>query len=233
MITAPHLPAGCPWSTWTPPNVNWCEEELCAWVVNPADTWSNLAYVVFGLIMVWSLRRESDALLRSFGPVAIVVGILSGIFHASYTFFFQFFDFVAMFLFLFLPLILNLRRFGRLRGKSAFVWYLVGVAGMSALVPVGFALGLPIQALVFILILVVLGQEILARRRGLPSGPLAIFLGAIGLLAAGATFSALDLSRVFCDPSDHILQGHAIWHVLTAASLWVLGLYYARQPAAA
>ena len=31
-MLAPPLPPGCPWSGFTPPNVDWCEEELCAWI---------------------------------------------------------------------------------------------------------------------------------------------------------------------------------------------------------
>ena len=60
LLAAP-LPPGCPWSGFTPPNVDWCEEELCAWIVNPADTWSNLAYVVLGLFMWWAARHAGAA----------------------------------------------------------------------------------------------------------------------------------------------------------------------------
>jgi hypothetical protein len=35
-LLAPPLPPGCPWSGFTPPNIDWCEQELCALVVNPA-----------------------------------------------------------------------------------------------------------------------------------------------------------------------------------------------------
>ncbi|MDF1561430.1 MAG: ceramidase domain-containing protein [Deltaproteobacteria bacterium] len=230
MMTVPPLPEGCPWADWTPPNIDWCEENLCAWVVNPAGTWSNLAYVLFGLWMTYSLRRHPDPLLRAFGPVAIVVGLLSGIFHASYTFFFQFFDFVAMFLFAFLPLVLNLRRLGAVSSQRGMRWYLGGVIGMSALVPVGFALELPIQMLVFVLILVIVGQEVYLRVKKLPATALGLFVVGLILLGAGATFSALDLSRVYCDPTDHVFQGHAYWHILTATSLWVMSIFYGRQP---
>ena len=231
-MTVPPLPEGCPWSEWTRPNIDWCEENLCAWVVNPADTWSNLPLIVFGGWMIWSLRGHPNSFLRWFGPVAIVTGLFSGIFHASYTFFFQFFDFAAMFLFAFLPLILNFQRLGMMKRGHAGRWYLGGVVVFCALVPVGFAVGFPIQLLVAFLVFAIVGQEVVIRVRGLPAGALWIFVSACGLLAASATFSALDLSRVFCDPTDHIIQGHAIWHVLTATSLWVLSVFYARQPTA-
>jgi hypothetical protein len=35
----------------------------------------------------------------------------------------------------------------------------------------------------------------------------------------------LDLNHIVCDP-DGLLQGHAVWHILTAASAGLLYLYY-------
>jgi hypothetical protein len=230
MMTVPPLPEGCPWSTWTRPNIDWCEENLCAWIVNPANTWSNLPLILFGVWMIWALRDHPDRFLRWFGPMALVTGLWSFAFHASYTFFFQFFDFFAMFLFAFLPVILNFRRIRILSGKHSLLWYVLGVVVFSALVPVGFALDFPIQLLVFFLILLVIGQEIFIRVKKLPATALGFFLAGLVLLAAGATFSALDLSRVFCTPDDHVFQGHAFWHVLTAAALWVMSIFYGRQP---
>lgn len=55
-----------------PPNVDWCEQELCSWITNPADTWSNLAYLAFGVLMILETRRGAGAHrgeLRLFGPV--------------------------------------------------------------------------------------------------------------------------------------------------------------------
>ena len=58
--SAAPLPPGCPWSGWAPPNVQWCEENLCALVTAPANTWSNLAYIVVGLVMWAAARRLGE-----------------------------------------------------------------------------------------------------------------------------------------------------------------------------
>jgi hypothetical protein len=71
-------------------------------IVNPADTWSNLAYIAFGLWMMREARRGGRRDLALFGPASIAVGVFSGAYHASYTWMLQFFDFVGMFLFCFL-----------------------------------------------------------------------------------------------------------------------------------
>lgn len=227
---APALPEGCPWSGWTPPNVDWCEEELCAWVTNPANTWSNLAYVVLG-VALWRLAaRSGRPELRLFGPASIVVGIFSGIYHASYTWFLQFFDFVGMFVFCFLVLALNATRLGWIAPRRRLPAYLSGVAAASALVPVAFDAGFPIQAIVFLLIVAMLGQELVLRRHAAPGTDYRPYFVALALLTAAGVCSALDVTRVWCDPESHWLQGHAAWHVLSAGSLFSLYRFYEGLP---
>jgi hypothetical protein len=34
------------------------------------------------------------------------------------------------------------------------------------------------------------------------------------------------VTGVFCDPENHVVQGHAIWHVLGATSLVFAALHY-------
>jgi hypothetical protein len=225
LLAAP-LPPGCPWSGFTPPNVDWCEEELCAWIVNPADTWSNLAYVVLGLFMWWAARRAGRSDLRLFGPASIAVGVFSFAYHASYTWLLQFFDFASMFLFCFLVIARNASRLGWIEPRHELRFLVLGVAGSSALVPLLFELGIPIQLSVAACIAVAIGQEVWLRRQtpGAP-WPRSYGLG-LALLAAAGVCSALDVTRVACDPTDHVLQGHAAWHVLSALSLLAFFRFY-------
>jgi hypothetical protein len=225
-LLAPPLPEGCPWSDFTPPNIDWCERELCSIVTNPANTWSNFAYFGFGLAMIFIARRSGSAELRLFGPASLIVGAFSLAYHASYTFFLQFFDFVGMFVFCFLPITLNAIRLGQIPPARSVAVYAAGVVGMSALVPLGFYAGFPIQALVFVLIVVILGQEFAVRRRAVVDVNYRWYVGAMLLISAAAVFSALDVSRVFCDPDNHWVQGHAIWHLLSGAALFALFRFY-------
>jgi hypothetical protein len=229
-LLAPPLPAGCPWSGWTPPNLDWCEEELCAWVTNPANTWSNLLYVALGLVMWREARRRRSRALGLFGPASIAVGVFSFAYHASYTWFLQFFDYVGMFLFCFTVLTLNARRLGRIAPGRETIAYLGGVALCSALVPVLFEAGVPIQGLVGILVLAMIGQELALRRRHGAHPAHRWWWTALALIALASLCSLLDLTRVWCDPADHWLQGHAAWHLLSAASLYALFRFYAGLP---
>jgi hypothetical protein len=229
-LLAPPLPPGCPWSGFTPPNVDWCEEELCAWIVNPADTWSNLAYVALGLWMWRAARGRSD--LRLFGPAGVAVGAFSFAYHASYTWALQFFDFVGMFLFCFTVIARNAIRLGWVAPRGEPLFFSLGVLGASALVPVLFELGVAIQLTVAVCIAVALAQEAVLRRRAPPGAAFSrSYWVGLALLGLAALCSLLDVTRVACDPQNHWLQGHAAWHVLSALALLAFFRFYAALPA--
>ena len=42
--------AMCPWSDYAPATIAFCERRLCAWIVEPSNAWSNVAYVLVGLL---------------------------------------------------------------------------------------------------------------------------------------------------------------------------------------
>ena len=137
----------------------------------------------------------------------------------------QILDFFAMYVFCYLLITLNLRRLGVLAAgtwRRAF-WLLV--AGTTALtVAIDFLL-VPIQGIVFLLILAIAGSEAWLWRRD-RSGSHGLFLLALAFLTAGGVFSALDVTRTWCDPSHPFLQGHALWHVLSALCLFAAYFHY-------
>jgi hypothetical protein len=222
-----HLTPGCPWwaaSELRLPNVDWCEAQRCSWIVEPANTWSNLGYVLVGALLWWLARRSRSRALRAFGPAALLVGLASGVYHASYTFVLQILDFFGMYVFCYLLLTLNLVRLGLLAAEDRRrrYWQLVA-ATTAATVAIDF-LEIPIQGVVLLLILSIVATEAWIRTR--ERYPLRFFLLSLACIAAGAVFSALDLSRTWCDPWHPVLQGHAIWHALSAASLLAAFLHY-------
>ena len=229
-LLAPPLPPGCPWSTFTPPNVNWCEAERCAWIVNPSDAWSNLIYLVLGFWMWRVARRSGRADLARFGPASVAIGIFSFAYHASYTFALQFFDFVAMFLFSFTVIARNAVRLGWIAQAAETRFFLAGVAVFSALVPPLFRVGFPIQALVALLIAVGLAQEWRLYRRDGSRPAYRVYRLGLVLLGAAGLASLADVTRAACDP-ESVLQGHALWHVLSALALAALFRFYERLPA--
>jgi hypothetical protein len=196
-------------------------------VVEPANAWSNLGYVAIGIALIWLARGSRSAMLRAFGPAAIVVGVSSGVYHASYTFVLQILDFFAMYVLCYLLLAVNLRRLGALGPRSWIAAYAALVAGTTALTVAADFAGIRIQWIVFALIVAIVASELLLRARAAAS-PYAMrwFVLAIAAIAAGGVFSALDVTRTWCDPHHPFLQGHAIWHLLSAACLAFAYLHY-------
>jgi hypothetical protein len=225
----PSLEPGCPWyelSEAAPPNVKWCEENLCSYVTAPANTWSNLGYVLVGVVF-WQLARNSGSkAIRGFGPAALTVGLTSGVYHASYNFYTQLLDFFGMFVFCYLLIVLNLRRMGAIAQERMTRVFWGAVLVSTGLVVVFERLSIPYQSIVLLLILAVVATEALIRRRQRRVYTLRYFYGAVGLIAAGAVCSALDVTGVWCDPKDHLIQGHAIWHLFGAGSLLSAFFHY-------
>ena len=233
MPVAPIVPLdpGCPWeplSSFWLPNVRWCEAQLCSVVVEPANTWSNLAYVFAGLVLLWLGARRGERTLRIFGLAEIVTGVCSLVYHMSFSGVLQVLDFFGMYVFTNLLIGLNLVRLGVLSRPRFWPVYGTSVVALTALTVALRFTRFPIQGIVFVLILVIVATEYTQHARaGLDRR---LFLAALATLVVAAGFSAADLTGVFCDPNDHLVQGHAIWHVLGATSLVFAAFFYRQFP---
>lgn len=231
LTSIPPLPEGCPWSNWARPNVKWCEANLCSWITTPANTWSNMLYIVLAVVM-W---RESKGrpTLRLFSPASALVGVTSFAYHASYTWFFQIFDFVGMFFFCCVTIVLNSRRFGIISNHSVYPVYFGSVILCTFcffLLPL---FGLPVQLLVFCLILTTLAQEFVLHRSVYLHHPqlrpnMKHFWLSIFLLAVAFGCSVSDLLRIWCSPDNHMINGHSVWHILTAIVLYLLFRFHSQ-----
>jgi hypothetical protein len=228
-----RLEPGCPWyglSELRRPNVDWCELQRCSWIVEPANTWSNLSYLLVAVVLFAAARRSPSPHVRAFAPAAAFVGLASGIYHASYTFALQILDFAGMYVFCALMLTLAARRAGWIGPERWRGVLLGGVAAATALTVLADFTGLPIQLLVFALIVAIVVLELrLARATPGPgSTPPRLRAFSLGMLSigAGSIFSLLDVSRLWCWPAHPFLQGHAIWHLLSALSLLACYAHY-------
>jgi hypothetical protein len=75
------------------------------------------------------------------------------------------------------------------------------------------------------LILVVLRLEIAARRKEQVIGQGRQLQIAVVIFATGSLIWLLDITKTVCSPNSW-LQGHAIWHLAGAISLWLVFLYH-------
>ena len=229
-MTIPSLEPGCPWyelSSWALPNVKWCEAARCSWIVEPANTWSNLALFALALF-IWRRARGRDPLLAWFAPAAVFLGAASFIYHASYTFFFQFFDFMGMFVFIGIPLTINMVRMGFVERGSIARTLALGVTVGCLLVLILYRLGVPIQGIVLLLTLTLIGTELRLMRSPERAPDYRFFYLMVVIMALASTFSVLDVTRILCEPGNHLFQGHATWHILSSLGMAAGYLFYER-----
>lgn len=212
----------CPWHGFEPATVKFCEEQLCSWITQPANTWTNIGFVIVGILILRLVRSEQRVGLRLIGISAIMTGIGSALFHASSTFFFEFFDLMGMFMISGLLLSLNLQRLLDLTNRAVTVIY-IGLVVVSLLImlawrPSGigtFAVQLTAAMTVELLLHL--------RRDRVSYKP---FLLMTGTFSASFIIWALDISGVVCDPTNHILTGHGVWHLLNAVAIYFIYRFY-------
>jgi hypothetical protein len=221
MYPNPH-PDMCPWHeaavAFGAPNIKWCETTLCGWISEPANTWSNLPYLVLGILVMLG-PRASACELRWMGPAMLLMGVFSFVYHASNNYLSQVFDFIGMYLLVFWMLVINLRRLGLVARASQRRVFAALCAGGTVLVHVMYVAELKFQLVIALATLAIVLSEWMARR--VRRVPLRNFGMGLVLLFVAQAASLADLSRVYCEP-DSWLQGHAVWHVLSA-----IGLYFA------
>jgi hypothetical protein len=222
---------GCPWwdmrETWGAPNVKWCEATLCSWVNEPANAWSNLAYLAVGLWCAWRWHSTGSRAMGRFAWTTSLVGVLSFAFHATNNFATQLLDFIGMYVLAFLLLALNLQRVGWLRRERVGHVHMGLTVGCTLAVPVMRYVQIPYQLVVLVAVLVIVGTEVWLSRRADRRESYRDFWLAVGLMAVAVACSVADVTRMWCAPDNHWLQGHAVWHVSSALALLFAARHHA------
>lgn len=219
--------AQCPWSDFTPPTMKYCEENLCSWITQPANTWSNLGYILIGLWLISRNRLRKSPLVKLIGVAAVLIGVASFAYHASFTFPGQVVDLASMFLFSSLLVVLNLRRIGWTRqhhlGGVLVGLNVVSVVLLLVLRKVGIFLfgGQVLLALYLEWRVRFTGRAVREVER-----PDWALVGAAVAFVVSYVFWALDYFRIACAPHEHVWQGHAAWHVVNASCFGFLYHYY-------
>jgi Ceramidase len=217
-IVASRLPSAEVWSGLTPADcTEYCEgSDRCGAlesrdaIQQPLNSWSNFAFVFVGLLVVASKPTPGAF---AFAAACLVLGIGSFGFHATVTRELQWLDVV-----------------GQVSAEAAVAALAVHVAwgvrwsrvlpvwGVGALLFAIYKWQIPtVATMVGIGLLTFIGLIVAARH-----GRASLRRGALGLLFIAVAYGirALDVNKVGCDPAGLLYQGHALWHLLSAATLW-------------
>ena len=222
---------GCPWwdmrTIWGEPNVKWCETTVCAWVNEPANAWSNLAYLAVALGCAWRWYVTGSRAMGRFAWTTMLVGVLSFAYHATNNFGTQVLDFIGMYVLAFLLLSMNLHRMGWLPREQVGRVHVGLTVGCTLLVPVMRRVHVPYQFVVLVAVLVIVGTEVHLSRRAGPRESFRDFWMAVGWMAVAAACSVADVTRGWCQPDNHWMQGHAAWHGASALALLFAARHHA------
>lgn len=210
----------CPWDILEPSTINFCEEKLCSWVVKPAETWSNISFILVGLLVIYLSRKENHPHLTTIGFVGITLGIFSGFFHASGTQIGAWLDISAMHLFTGIGIAFNLKRFN---GSRILLTFAIVFIPSTILIYIHEWFGIILFGFQFIAALAL--EYMIYKKTGIKAeyGSLKAALGVVAL-AWGIWW--MDLTKLWCDPSNHVLNGHAVWHLMVGTTFYFIYRFY-------
>ena len=217
----PHAPS-CYWFSsaekFGAPNVDWCEESLCHWISEPANTYSNILFLILAFYILSQALRAKQKELIWFAPAMFVIGMCSSLYHLSNNYLFQFFDFVGIYLFTLWALTLNLRRLKLISSQHQIITMVTLVVIFSSLVHIMYLNNFYYQILIVLIALMIITTEFMCYIKNKGSSYRYLLIGFLIIFIA-QVFSQLDRYRVLCDSKNHFFQGHAIWHLLAAIGL--------------
>lgn len=213
----------CFWDVLTPNDrYIFCEEQLCAMIVEPANTWSNIGYLIIAIMMLQSRTVTNRRVKHLFAGSTFALFIGSTLFHASGTYMGRIADVGAMFFLSTVILTLSAERFFSLRERWANAFFLLLLA-TSLYGLVAHQIGSKFFALQILLATII--EWRMAHTKTSLNGKKVLY--SVLLIIAAFTFWILDVKKILCDPGNHILTDHGMWHLLAAGAIWVFFTSYA------
>lgn len=211
-----------------------------------ANTWSNLAYVVVGFYAIAFALRDlrtggklppadaeaSVAFGLTFGTACCVLGIGSGLFHASLTRFGHHLDVASMYPPLISLVALSLARrvpTVRIGQRVRHTWplFVFGVILLGGVL-YHFKWVMSSTMVLGTLIAAVSITSVTDRLMSAERFNAGWLVGSLLALVAAIVCRQLDVAGRFSSP-DSWAQGHAFWHLLTAVGLALAYVFHARR----
>ncbi len=211
------MTTNCPWSSYTQATVSFCEAQICNIIVKPAEAWSNVGYVLFGIYIIHRCQRELNKHLLILGIVGVLLGIGSGIFHATGTFFGEYLDVSGMFLYVVMGIVFATRRLFKIKFSLMIPLFIfLQILCMSLLWFIK-PIGITLFGLLFTGVLI-LELALYKRDRNIIDYKyFFLFIGTFGIALA---VWLLDIFKIWCDPNNHYFSGHSFWHLVTSLSFY-------------
>ena len=213
----------CPWEQLPQTSAEFCEASLCAWIREPGNTWSNAGFLVVGVMMLRATRDPELRHLRGIGWITLVTAVGSTVFHATETSIGAFLDYLGMFMggaFMVVVCFLRITHASRRAAIAVYLFLLLSALGVYFVGGHAARMEYMSQGALCIVLetalLLGLGR---AREYRWLGASWAMFIPAMVIWT-------MDIEGTWCDPDNHVLSGHAAWHLLNAGAFWFTFLYY-------
>jgi hypothetical protein len=206
----------------------------------PVNTWSNIGFMLVGLAMLWwigweratgrlsphhNMMTRGTLFATMYGAFTVFLGPGSMMFHASMRQWAGWFDPVSMNLFMaFIPAYNLVRRFNWPRWAGVVVYLVANVIeGILNAVDID-------HSLIWFAILggIALVSQILVLFSPIQTsigGRIFFAGGAVAFVAAFVIWALSWTEGPLCDPNS-LIQGHGVWHLLSAVAVGCLYMYF-------
>lgn len=199
-----------------------CESRVDVWG-QPALFASSAAYVLAGLFVFWWARGRGPG-FQVFAAGLILAGLGSMDYHGPALGPEPLLHDGGLAVALVAALAIDLAVLGVARR-----WRIGGLAILTVLALIVIAVYPQVSpALAGIAAVGLVAAEWLVYRRGLREPGTALWVGLAALAVGGVVFALSRTGGPLCDP-DSLVQGHALWHVLTALALALWGVTATRE----
>jgi hypothetical protein len=193
-----------------------CENNVSGFLVQPSSVVSAIPLIVIGLF-IWNWERGKDnpkGVL--FGLITFYLGLTTFLMHGFDTPLFRFLDGSSMILFLSYVTFLKIesRKITKNMKVSLFLLYNLIANLLLFYIPIYALIAFAINLALFSMMVV---SEKSENKRQLITS-FAFFILAF-------LFWFLDSSKILCNPENHVLTGHAAWHILSAFGILFLYRY--------
>ena len=232
---------------WLGPDVGrgdgFCEAARPGWIRQPANTWSNLAFVIAGLAVAWYAAGRvrlgltlgaHPGLATAYAVLVVLLGPGSMAMHATQSDLGGHLDLLSMFLVSGFALAYALMRFLH-RGTGLMAAGFVVAVGLGMAVHLRggsvAVLGHLGNAAFAAQLWVAVGLEVALIRRRSPRQD--VWFGVASLATLTLAFAIWNTGKrdhAWCRP-DTLLQQHGAWHILCALAAYLLFRHYAAERA--
>ncbi len=211
-----------------PALMSFCERAVAGFPTFPADTWSNLGPLCAGLFLLRKgLGQGGQRGIAAIGGAGVFMAFGSILFHGTATRIGELVDVTGMCVWIAVIFGLSLTRVGLKVAPATLI------AGLSGAAVVAISSLAPVASLATFTLFAV-GVCVTEITRASIAGERLTALGLAGV-SVGLAFVAwyLDERRIICDPDNHVLTLHSVWHLLNALPLlFVASHFFPKNPAA-